>query len=449
MAMGREGDRQGDLMVSWAEMPRSPGHVFYDRLQEVLLAGGFDRFVETVCQPYYAATMGAPSVPPGRYFRMHMVGYFEGIASERGIAWRCSDSLALRDFLRLESREKVPDHSWLSKTRGRLSHEVHETVFGWVLQLVAEHGLVRGQRIGVDASTMEANAALRTIVRREDGRSYREMLTQMARESGIETPTTDDLVRLDRARKGKTLSNKEWTSKTDPEARIAKLKDGRTRLAYKPEHAVDLDTGIVVAAELHPADQGDTTTIAGTLAAAEENLAPIDAAPTAEEPSELVADKGYHSRAVLKDLDGGVWKTRIAEPRPRGFLRWHGDDKARAAVYANRTRLGSGVGKQAMRRRGEIVERSFAHILDRGGLRRTWLRGRENVHKRYLIHVAGHNLGILMRLLIGAGTPKEAADRAFACLFFFSTEEAVAIVLLAASREGFAVLVMAVTADPG
>jgi transposase len=449
MAMGREGDRQGDLMVSWAEMPRSPGHAFYDRLQDVLIAGGFDRFVEAVCQPYYAATRGAPSVPPGRYFRMHMVGYFEGIASERGITWRCSDSMSLRDFLRLENREKVPDHSWLSKTRGRLPHEVHETVFGWVLKLVAEHGLVRGQRIGVDASTMEANAALRTIVRREDGRSYREMLTQMAQESGIETPTTDDLMRLDRARKGKRLSNKEWTSKIDPEARIAKLQDGRTHLAYKPEHAVDLDTGIVVAAALHPADHGDTTTLRGTLAAAEKNLAPIGAAPTAEEPSELVADKGYHSRAVLKDLDGGVWKTRIAEPRPRGFLRWHGDDKARAAVYANRTRLGSGVGKQAMRRRAEIVERSFAHILDRGGLRRTWLRGRENVHKRYLIHVAGHNLGILMRLLIGAGTPKEAADRALACLFFFSTEEAMAIVLFAASREGFAVLVMAVTAHPG
>ncbi len=449
MAMGREGDRQGDLMVTWAEMPRSPGHAFYDRLQDVLIAGGFDRFVEAACQPYYAVTMGAPSVPPGRYIRMHMVGYFEGIASERGIAWRCADSLALRDFLRLESREKVPDHSWLSKTRGRLPHEVHETVFGWVLKLVAEHGLVQGQRIGVDASTMEANAALRTIVRRQDGRSYREMLTQMARESGIETPTTDDLVRLDRTRKGKRLSNADWKSPTDPDARIAKMKDGTTHLAYKPEHAVDLDTGVIVAAALHPADHGDTTTLQGTLAAAEKNLAQIDAAPTADEPSELVADKGYHSRAVLKDLDGGAWKTRIAEPRQRGFSRWHGDEKARAAVYANRTRLGSGVGKQAMRRRAEIVERSFAHNLDRGGMRRTWLRGRDNVHKRYLIHVAGHNLGILMRLLIGAGTPREAAARALACLFFFYTEETVAIVLLAASRDGFAVLVMAVTADPG
>jgi transposase len=447
MAMGREGDRQGDLIVTWSEMPHSPGHVFYDRLQEVLIAGDFDRFVETACQPYYAPKMGAPSVPPGRYFRMHMVGYFEGIASERGIAWRCSDSMSLRDFLRLESREKVPDHSWLSKTRGRLPHEVHERVFGWVLKLVAEQGLVKGKRIGGDASTMEANAGLRTIVRREDGRTYREMLTQMAKESGIDTPTADDLVRLDRARKGKKLSNEEWASKTDPEAKIAKLKDGRTHLAYKPEHAVDLDTGVIVAAALHPADEGDTTTLGGTLTAAEKNLAQISAAPTKEDPSGLVADKGYHSRALLKTLDGGVWKTRIAEPKQPGFSRWHGDDKARLAVYANRTRLGSGVGKQAMRRRAEIVERSFAHNLDRGGMRRTWLRGCENVHKRYLVHVAGHNLGILMRLLIGAGTPREAAARALACPVFVHTEDAVAVILVAASRDGSAVLVMVITAE--
>ena len=233
MAMGREGDRQGDLIVTWTEIPRSPGHVFYDRLQEVLIAGGFDGFVETACQPYYAPKMGTPSLPPGRYFRMHMVGYFEGIASERGIAWRCSDSMSLRDFLRLENREKVPDHSWLSKIRGRLPHEVHETVFDWVLKLVAEKGLIRGKRIGLDASTMEANAALRTIVRREDGRTYREMLTQMAKESGIETPSADDLVRLDRTRKGKKLSNEEWISKTDPEAKITKLKDGRTHLGVQ------------------------------------------------------------------------------------------------------------------------------------------------------------------------------------------------------------------------
>ena len=380
MAMGQQKDRQGDLMVSWSEMPRSPGHVFYDRLQLVLIEGGFDGFAEAVCQPYYAARMGAPSVPPGRYFRMHLVGYFEGIDSERGLEWRCSDSLSLREFLLLERRERVPDHSWLSRTRARLPHEVHTAVFDWVLALIAEAGLVKGERIGVDASTMEANAALRNIVRRDTGEGYRGMLERLAQESGIETPTAEDLARLDRKRKGKKLSNQDWVSRSDPEAKIAKMKDGTTHLAYKPEHAVDLDTGAVVAAELHPADEGDTTTLPKTLAAAEANLEAVDVAPTAEDPAECVTDKGYHSRLVLKALDDGPWKSRISEPKQKGFARWHGDDAARRAVTNNRTRLLSGVAREAFKLRAEIVERSFAHNLDRGGMRRTENGGDKLVH---------------------------------------------------------------------
>jgi hypothetical protein len=273
---------------------------------------------------------------------------------------------------------------------------------------LAEHGLIKGERIGVDSSTMEANAALRTIVRRDGGETYREMLRRMAAESGIETPTTDDLIRLDRSRKDKKLSNADWESPTDPDARIARMKDGRTHLAYKPEHAVDLDTGAVVAAEMHQADQGDTTTLPQTLARAATHLADVDAAPTPEDRAELVADKGYHSRAGLKELEDGPWKSRVAEPRRDGFLRWHGDDAARRAVYNNRARLLSEVARQAFRLRAELVERGFALILDRGGMRRAWLRGRENLHKRYLIHVAGYNLGLIMRLLTGAGTPRGA-----------------------------------------
>ncbi|HUO90036.1 MAG TPA: transposase [Rhizomicrobium sp.] len=448
MALGRQRERQGDLVVTWQEMPRSPGHVFYDQLQRALIDAGFDAFAETACKPYYAAKMGAPSIPPGRYFRMHMVGYFEGIDSERGIEWRCADSLSLREFLRLRTTERVPDHSWLSKTRSRLPHEVHEAVFGWVLSLIAEHGLVKGERIGVDASTMEANAALRTIVRRETGETYREMLKRMAAESGIETPSASDLVRLDRARKGKTLSNADWVSGIDPEAKIAKMKDGTTHLAYKPEHAVDLDTGAVVAAEIHPADDGDTTTLSGTLKTAAANLALLGRAPTTAEPAELVADKGYHSRAVLKDLDAGVWKTRIAEPQRPALLRWHGDTEARDAVYANRNRLRSAVGKAGMRKRAEIVERSFAHTLERGGMRRTWLRGRGNVHKRYLIHLAGHNLGLLMRQLIGAGTPKEVAARGLAFLFVSYRDDTLVIVVLALDEADLGILVVTITTEP-
>jgi transposase len=214
MALGRRGERQTDLMVSWAELPRSPGHAFYDRLQAVLVEAGFDRFAEARCKPYYADERGRPSLPPGRYFRMHLVGYFEGTDSERGLGWRCSDSLSLREFLRLGTIEPVPDHSWLSKTRARLPVEVHEAVFTWVLERLAEHGLIQGERIGVDASRMEANAALRMIVRRADGEGYRAMLKRLAEESGIATPTAEDLIRLDRKREGKRLSNAEWASPT-------------------------------------------------------------------------------------------------------------------------------------------------------------------------------------------------------------------------------------------
>ena len=434
MALGRQSDRQTDLMVSWAELPRSPGHAFYDRLQAVLVEAGFDSFAEQECALYYASKLGRPSLPPGRYFRMHLVGYFEGIDSERGLEWRCADSLSLREFLRLGTTERVPDHAWLSKTRSRLPLEVHGAIFTWVLQRLAEHGLIQGDRIGVDASTMEANAALRAIVRRETGEGYREMLKRLAAESGIETPTVDDLIRLDRRRQGKRLSNEDWTSPSDPEAKVAKMKDGRTRLAYKPEHAVDLDTGAIVAAEIHPADQGDTTTLPETLKAAEANLATVDAAPTPEDPAELVADKGYHSRAGLKDLEDGAWKSRIAEKKVKGVNRWRGDEEAQRAVYNNRTRLRSGVAKEAFKLRAELVERSFALTLDRGGMRRSWLRGCENLHKRYLVHVAGYNLGLIMRLLVGAGTPREFLAGASAHLSLLVTaEEPTGIVLIIAA----------------
>ena len=437
------------MLVSWAEMPRSPGHVFYDRLQSELVGAGFDGFVEGLCASHYAARRGRPSLPPGRYFRMLLVGYFEGIDSERGLEWRCADSLSLREFLRLGEREPVPDHSWLSRTRGRLPLELHDQVFTWVLQRLAEHGLIKGERIGLDASTMEANAALRTIVRRDSGENYRTMLTRMAVESGIETPTAEDLIRLDRQRKGKTLSNADWQSPTDPEAKIAKLKDGRTHLAYKPEHAVDLDSGAVVAAEVHPADQGDTTTMPGTLASAAEHLAAVEVAPTPEDPAELVADKGYHSRAGLKSLEDGPWKSRIAEPRRDEFLRWHGDDAARRAVYNNRARLLSGVARQAFKLRAELVERGFALTLDRGGMRRAWLRGQENLHKRYLIHVAGYNLGLIMRLLTGAGTPRELAARASASFCAILTPDGgLTALLLVTVEDQTAVLVVSIQADP-
>ncbi len=449
MSLGKQGAVQPDLMVTWQEMPRSPGHAFYDRLNAVLRAAGFDRFAEDLCAPFYAAVMGRPSMPPGRYFRMLLIGYFEGIDSERGIAWRCADSLSLRSFLGLGLTEAAPDHSTLAKTRARLSLEAHQRVFDWVVGRLAAGGLITGKRIGVDASTMEANAAMRGIRRRETGESWREMLSKLAAESGVETPSDDELRRLDRRRSAKKVGNAEWTSPSDPEARITRMKDGRTRLAYKPEHAVDLDTGAVVAAAIHPGDAGDTTTLGPTLARAEEGLTGAGVRPTPEAPAELVADKGYHARELLRDLEDGPWKTRISEPKRASFLRWHGDDQARRAVYNNRARLLSGVAKIALTLRAVLCERAFAHILDRGRLRRTWLRGRDNIAKRYLVHVAAHNLALLMRALTGFGTPKAAAEAARGGLFYLhagDTTLLILFVILPAGRSATAVF--AITPDP-
>jgi transposase len=433
MALGRQGAVQEALLIGWREVPSAPGHVFYDRLNAVLDQARFDRQVEDLCAPHYASGVGRPSIPPGRYFRMLFVGYFEGLDSERGIAWRCADSLSLRRFLKLGPGDQVPDHSTLSRCRARLPLEVHDAVFGLVLGLLAARGLVKGCRVGVDASTMEANAAMRAIVRRTDGSGWQAMLGELARTSGMATPSADQLRQFDRTRAGKRVSNADWVSPVDPEARITRLKDGRTRLAYKPEHAVDLDSGAILAAAVHPGDAGDTQTLEPTLEVAVSHLETLELAPAPAAPAEVVADKGYHAREVLKRLQDGPWTTRIAEPVRSTVLRWHSDDEARRAVYANRRRLLSGVARVALVLRALLCERVFAHVLDRGGMRRTWLRGRENVAKRYLVHVAAFNLGLIMRTLFGAGTPRAAADLR---LLWLAAGDHVALMLLGVPRTG-------------
>ena len=258
MAMGRRKrrERQKDLWIAAGELPISGGHPFYRRLSELLDKHEFDAFVEALCEKFYAAKMGRPSLTPGIYFRSLLIGYFEGIDSERGLAWRIADSLALRRFLAIELDEQVPDHSTISRTRRLIDVETHRAVFSWALRLLAREGLLAGGTIGVDATTLEANAAMRSIVRRDTGEGYEEFLTRLAVESGIETPTREQLAKIDKQRKNK-VSNKDWTHPHDPDARVAKMKDGRTHLAHKAEHTVDLETGAVVAVTLQAADQGD------------------------------------------------------------------------------------------------------------------------------------------------------------------------------------------------
>ena len=405
----REGE-QSSLWVATSDLPASPGHPFYARLNALLEAHDFDRFVEDLCRRFYAPVMGRPSLTPGRYFRLLLVGYFEGIDAERGIAWRATDSLAIRTFLRLPLDEAPPDHSTIARTRRLIDLETHRAVFTWVQQRLVESGLLTGKTVAIDATTLEANAAMRSIVRRDTGEGYQEFLTGLANASGIETPTRDDLARLDRKRKKKT-SNTDWTSPSDPDAKVTKMKDGRTHLAHKAEHAVDLETGAIVAVTLQGADAGDTTTIVETATAAADQIA--DAQVDVAEPQaleEIIADKGYHSNQTLIDLDAVGVRSYIAEP-DRGRRDWSKTPEAQAPVYGNRRRVRGPRGRRLMRQRGERIERSFAHVYDTGGMRRTHLRGHTNILKRLLIHAGGFNLGIVMRHLIGVGTPRGLQGR--------------------------------------
>ncbi len=414
MAMGTSRrERQSELWIAGDSLPRTPGHPFYEKLTTALDEQGFDSFVERECAPYYSEKTGRPSLPPAVYFKMLFIGFFEGLDSERGIAWRVADSMALRDFLGYALTEGTPDHSTLSRTRRLLSVETHQAVFTWVLGVLADATLLRGDTLGIDATTLEANAALRSIVRRDSGETYQEFLTRLAQVSGIETPTREDLAKLDKNRPGKG-SNKDWRNPHDPDARITKMKDGRTHLAHKSEHAVDMETGAVVGVTLQGADRGDTTTIHETLDHAKSTLRDV-----AEKPSrrnrlkpvrEIVADKGYHSNATLRTLheDHGL-TTCISEP-DRGRRKWKDKAAEKKAVYKNRQRIKSDKGIAHRKRRGEIVERTFAHCYETGAMRRTHLRHHDNILKRLLIHIGAFNLSLLLRKATGRGTPRRMWD---------------------------------------
>jgi len=404
--------RQEGLWTPTAALPVSASHPFYQRLNQILDEKKFDECVEALCAEFYAGEVGRPGLAPGIYFRLLMVGYFEGIDSERGIAWRASDSLSIRSFVRIALDESVPDHSTISRTRRLMDAETHQAVFQWVLAVLAEKKLLKGTTIGVDATTLEANAALRSIVRRDSGERYEEFLTRLAQESGIETPTREQLAKLDRKRPKKG-SNDDWTHPHDPDARITKMKDGRTHLAHKAEHAVDMETGAIVAVTLHGADEGDTATIPETVAEAGERIATVVADAdddvvkrmSVDGPHEVVTDKGYHSRVVVSELTEWGVRTYCSEPN-RGRQRWADQEREQQAVYANRRRIRGERGLRLLRQRGEKLERWNQHLYDRGGMRRLHLRGRENILKRLVVHSGAANLGLLMRKLFGKGTPR-------------------------------------------
>lgn len=432
MSMGRRKAQQTPMWLTGPSVARAPGHKFYEKLNELLKGAEFDRRVEALCAPYFEADdkPGRPSIVPGVYFRMLFVGYFEGIESERGLEWRCADSLSLRAFLGVQMNERVPDHSSLSRMRSRLEGEVYDKVFRLVLGIVDAKGLLRGKVAGVDSTYLRADASMKTIVRKDTGDDYASYLKKLCEEQGIENPTVEAARRMDRKREGKKTSNTEWESPTDGDARIVRLKDGRTRLGYKAEHVVDLDTGAIVSAELYRADESDTATLRPSLEAARENVADArdeakpdavdddDDVPPAAGPSEesretieVVTDKGYHKVELLLELRRADYRTYIPVPEQKGNRSFvdKGGMFAREAFHDNRKRVGRKKGKTLLKLRGELIERTFALACETGAHRRVRLRGRDNARKRFIAHAAALNLGLVMRTLFGYGTPREMA----------------------------------------
>ena len=431
MGMGRrKRERQQEFFIP-ADKLESAGHPFYRKLNRLLADADFDGFVEAACLPFYKdAACGRPSLAPGVYFRMLFVGYFEGIDSQRGLDWRCGDSLALREFLGIPLGEKTPDHSTLSVTRARLPQEVHDAVFEFVLKLAKDKKLLDPKTIGVDSTLLEADAAMKSIVRRDTGEGYKEYVKKLAEETGVEIEDDDALRRFDKKRKGKTCSNEDWVSSTDPEAEVAKMKDGRTHLAYKAEHAVDLESEFIVAARILPATAGDAETLADTVMTAQCHLdraATLQAEPGTEKQAEaaagagsaieeVVADSGHHKDQTLGLLaDLGV-RTYIAE-RDQQRVWTDKPLERKRTTLANRRRVKRKKGRRLQRRRSEVVERTFAHLCETGRARRSWLCGLEKVQKRYLMHAAARNLSLVMRKLFKMGTPRSlegAGDDALA-----------------------------------
>jgi len=405
MALGKRVPRQSELFVPLTELPKSPAHPFYSRLNQLLAEAGFDPFVEELCEPYYK-TGGRPSIPPGVYFRMLFIGYFEGIDSQRGIAWRCADSRSLRDFLGAALTEATPAHNSMTVIRQRLPGTVFEEVFEKVLSILSQRGLLKGKTLGIDGTTLEANAAMKTIVRKADGKDWKNYLRSLAQAEGIAEPTEEDLRRIDRGRKEKKVSNEQWESPNDKDARIARMKDGTTHLAYKAEHAVDLETEAIVAAQITHADRGDSETGMESLVQAQVHLMSSGSEASVEE---VVADKGYHDNGWLAACARLGVRTYIPERKQATRVWTNKAAEYEKAFRANRRRVRGQRGRRLNRWRSERVERSFAHVCETGGGRRAWLRGMENVQKSHLVRCCAYNLGLVMRKCLGMRKPRSGA----------------------------------------
>lgn len=415
MALGKRSAKQDELFIPTAKLVTGPGHPFYTKVNDVLAEAGFDAFVEKLCAPYYKDG-GRPGIPPGIYFRMLFVGYFEGLDSQRGIAWRCADSLALRSFLGLVLTEATPVHASMTVIRKRLPERVFDRVFVFLLSLLEQQGLLRGKSVAIDATTLEANAAMKSIVRKDTGEDWKQYLQGLAQAEGIANPTEEDLRRLDRTRTDKKVSNAHWESPTDRDSRIAKMKDGRTHLAYKAEHAVDLVSEAIVATTVTFADKSDAQSAPVTLSLAEANLV---LAGSEQAIAEAVLDKGYHDNGLLAELTARGVRTYIPERRQKSRVWTDKPAEYETAFRANRRRVRGNKGRRLNRWRSERCERTFAHVCETGGGRRAWVRGQTNVSKLHTLKCAAYNLGLLLRKVWGCCKPRNAKAAAAVFLFVF------------------------------
>jgi transposase len=409
MFANKEKAAQGELWIATHELPAMPKAAFYSRLDETLDSFGFADKVRVLCAPAYVNTnAGRPGIDPVVYLKMIMVGFFEDLPSERAIAARCADSLSIRSFLNYSLEEKTPDHSTFTVIRQRLGLEIYQQIFTLTLQALREHGLLRGKNLGIDSSVIEANASLRALVHRNTEEQYWDYVKRLAAENGIDPQDTAAVRRFDRNRPGKG-SNQEWQNPHDPDAKIGRTKDGATDMIYKPEAVVDLDTGAIVQADVHPGDQADHKEMATRVLEAQQTINQA----TGEKPDTLTAtsvtsDKGYYAVGELQALQHEGIRTVISDPIDNRRVDKLEPAEQRAVRGAKRS-VKSKSGKELLRRRGMHIERSFAHILDAGGMRRTTLRGWENLNKRFKLAAAFYNLSQLMRKLFGFGTPKQLA----------------------------------------
>ena len=411
----KEPEKQREFWIETRRLPKLSAGGFFRKVEEVLAEIGFGEEVHRLCRAAYSQRSdGRPGIDPVVYFKMLMVGFFENLPSERAIAARCEDSLAVRAFLGYGLDEATPDHSSLSVIRYRLPAEVYQAVFELILKALKECGLLKGRHVGIDSSVIEANASLKSLVVRNTEEAYWDYVKKLAQAAGID-PNDDKAVRqFDRKRPGKKLSNEQFKNRHDADAKISRQK-GKTDLIYKPEHSVDMDSGVIIQAQLVAADSADSVELPERIQSVQDSLERLE---PGKKIKTVVADGNYHSLGNVCALQEAGLKVVIPDTNAAKRKEELLTESQRKALHKARQSHQSKSGCRLMRMRGQHIERSFAHILDCGGMRKATLRGKVNLQKRYNFASTCYNLSQLLRKKFGCGTLKMALATGWQAVFF-------------------------------